>query len=264
MLGFMLKLVPALAVLMLPVLARESGDSLRTALALFNEGKYQQCFEAASRYLQQNPDSAAAHKLVGMDEYMLGNPREALTDLTRATVLAPNDPDAFYYLGRLYFSMDNATAALAAFRKAVALDPASVRDYNRLGQTYEALGQWTDAEQAYRNAIELDKDPSKKSEWPYYNLGLLYLNNGRLEDAISYFRQALARNPAFPEAKVKLAVALSGQDPSTEALKLLEEAIQADPQNAEAHYRLAVLLTKIGKRQAAQEHFALFQKYRKP
>ena len=264
MLGFMRKLVPALAVLMLPVLATESGDSLRTALELFNLGKYQQCFEVASRYLQQNPGSAAAHKLVGMDEYMLGNPRDALTDLTRATELAPNDPDAFYYLGRLHFSMDNATAALAAFRRAIALDPASVRDYNRLGQTYEALGQWADAEQAYRKAIDLDKVQSKKSEWPYYNLGLLYLNNGRPEDAISNFRQALARNPAFPEAKVKLAVALSGPDPSNEALNLLEEAIQADPSNAEAHYRLAVLLTKLGKTQAAQEHFALFQKYRKP
>jgi tetratricopeptide (TPR) repeat protein len=199
-----------------------------------------------------------------MDEYMLGNARDALTQVMRATELAPKDPEAFYYLGRLYFSTDKAVAALGAFQKAIELDPSSVRAYDQLGQTYEALSQRANAEQAYLKSVELEKNQPKKSEWPYYHVGLLYLNNGRAEDSVAYFRQALARNPAFADAKIKLAVALSSKKASQEALQLLEEAIQTDPHNAEGHYRLGLLLTKFGKREEAQEQFVLFQKYRKP
>jgi tetratricopeptide (TPR) repeat protein len=260
----MLRVVLPLSILVWPAFAQVSANPLQEALALFNSGRYQECFDAVAPFVRQNPNDGAAHKLLGMDEYMLGRTHEALAEVQRATELAPGDSDAFYYLGRLYFSADNPVAALAAFQKAIALDPLSARDHNQLGQAYEALGRQEDAEQAYLKAIELEKNQLKKSEWPYYNLGLLYLNRGRSAESVAYFQQALARNPAFPEAKIKLAVALSNQKLSDEALKLLEEAVKIDPQNAEGHYRLAVLLTKTGKREQAQEQFALFEKYRKP
>jgi tetratricopeptide (TPR) repeat protein len=88
--------------------------------------------------------------------------------------------------------------------------------------------------------------------------------NGRSEDSIVYLRQALVRDPAFADAKVKLAVALANQQPPDEPLRLLKEAVETDPHNAEGHYRLALLLTKMGRREESEEQFALFQKYRKP
>jgi cytochrome c-type biogenesis protein CcmH/NrfG len=93
---------------------------------------------------------------------------------------------------------------------------------------------------------------------------VLYLDDGRTADAIAAFRRALQVNPPLPEAEIKLAVALSKQQPVPEAFDLLQQALRTDPGNAEAHYRLAVLLTKSGKREEAQEQFALFEKYRKP
>lgn len=246
-----------------PILSQPPHEALETALKLFNSGNYQQCFDIVSPYVQRHPDSSAARKILGMDQYMLGKPREALQELLRATELNPKDADAFYYLGRLYFSADNVVAALTAFQKSIELDPSSVRATTQLGQTYEALGRMTDAERAYRRAIELEEQQPKKSEWPYYNLALLYVNTGHAAESVPYFREALARNPAFPEAKVKLAVVLVKQNLSSEALKLLEGAIQDDPQNSEAHYRLALLLAKTGKSEEAQRQFALFEKYRK-
>jgi tetratricopeptide (TPR) repeat protein len=197
-----------------------------------------------------------------MDEYMLGNPKGALQEVKRATELSPNDPDAFYYLGRLYFSADNPKDALPAFQKAIELDPTSVRAHNQMGQTYEALGRLEDAEREYREAIASGEKQPRRSQWPYYNLGLLYLTAGHIDQAVAYFRQALLCNPVFPEAQVKLAVAFSKQNLPDQAIALLQTAIQGDPQNAEAHYHLAILLSKSGKQQEAQTQFALFEKYR--
>lgn len=254
----------ALLVLALCCAASPQGPAhpLQQAVALFNAGKYSECRDLISDYLRRNSGSGAAHKILGMDQYMLGNPAEAIAELERSIALAPSDAEAHYYLGRLYFSTDNATRALASLEKSLTLDPSSVRTQNQIGQTYEALGQPDAAERAYRKAIELEQHQAKRSEWPYYNLGLLLLGSGRDAQALPYLRQALERQPAWAQGKVKLAVALEGQGQAAEALRLLREAVEAEPQNAEAHYRLALLLAKSGKQEEARRHFALFAKYR--
>jgi tetratricopeptide (TPR) repeat protein len=257
------RLALLLVALSLPALNQAESHALQRALGLFNSGKYDECLALVSAYLRQNPNSATAHKILGMDQYTLGRSAEALTEMKRAIELAPNDADAFYYLGRLYFSADNAVAALAAFERAIQLDASSVRAHNQLGQTYEALGRQREAERAYLRAIELEQNTSNKSEWPYYNLGLLYLNDGQVDNALLFLRKALARNASFPEAKIKLAVILSKQNLTGEALRLLQEALESDPANAEGHYRLGLLLLKSGKREEAQQQLALFERYRK-
>ena len=235
---------------------------LQQALNLFNSRKYQECFDIVAPWVTQNPQSATGHKLLGISEYMLGRPADALSEVRRATELAPTDPDAFYYLGRLYFSADNTVLALAAFQHAVQLDPTSARNYNQLGQTYDALARQNDAEQSYLRAIELTEKDSKKFEWPYYNLGVLYFSSGRVDQAIVQLQKALASNPQFPEAKVKLATILGTRNQIEEAIQLLHGALQTDPRNADAHYRLALLLTRSGKPDEAEREFALFRQYR--
>jgi Flp pilus assembly protein TadD len=262
LIGMVFRALLVFAFWSLPAVSENPTHPLQHAVALFNAGKYRECLELASAYLKQNPASAAAHKIVGMDQYMLGKPGDAIAELKQAVALAPHDPEAFYYLGRLYFTTDNAPGALAAFQTSLDLDPTSVRTQNQLGQTYEALGRREEAEKAYRKAITLEQNQPKKSEWPYYNLGVLYLGSGRQAEAVPYLRAALERQPAWAQGKVKLATALAGQGQSGEALRLLREAVAAESHNAEAHYRLALLLAKQGNRDEAQQHFALFAKYR--
>ncbi len=236
---------------------------LEQALQLLNSGKYQESFHIAAEFVRTHPESASGHKIAGMDEYMLGRPSEAIVELLRATELNPKDPDAFYYLGRLYFSADNPKAALPMFEKALELDPTSVKARNHLGQTLEALGRFADAERAYLAALDSDTAQPKKSEWPYYNLGVLYLDSGRIEQAVPLLEQAIKSNAGMTEAKVKLALAFADLHREPEAVALLQEAVRLDSKNAEAHYRLARLLAKSGKREEAQLHFELFERYRK-
>jgi tetratricopeptide (TPR) repeat protein len=238
-------------------------STIQESLALFNSGNYQRSFELALSYSVQHPESAAAFKLLGMAQFMLGKPDEALKALQHAIQLAPRDPDAYYYLGRLYFSKDNAVEALAAFQKALELEPTSVRAMNHLGQTYEALARFDDAEKAYLAAIAAEQQQAKKSEWPSYNLGLLYLNKGKGNEAIPYLRLALERNPQFAAAKMKLGTALANQGYSAEALDLLNQTVELEPENAEAHYRLGQLLNRLGKHKEAEQHLALFNRLRK-
>ena len=258
-----IRALPLLVALSAPIFPQGGTHPLERALALFNAGKYQDSFDLASAYLLQNPLSEPAHKIVGMNQYMLGKPEEALQEVKRATELAPNDADAFYYLGRLHFSTDKVAAALSDFQRALELDPSSARTENQLGQTYEALGQWQDAERAYLKAIEIERSQAKKSEWPYFNVGVLYLNTRRELEAVAYLQEALRRNPSWAQGKVKLAAALASCKKIEQAMALLEGAVETEPLNAEAHYRLALLLTKTGKAQEAKQHFEAFEQLSK-
>jgi tetratricopeptide (TPR) repeat protein len=244
-------------------MATGQSSPLQKALESFNAGQYQQSFDILKGYVAEHPDSGPAHKVLGMAEFMLGRPDEALSTMQRAVQLAPADADAWYYLGRLYFSKDNAVDALTALQKSRELNPASVRSLNQLGQTYEALDRPAEAEQAYQAAIEADQKQNTKSEWPYYNLGLFYMNRSGVQRAVPYFRQALERNPRFPEAMIKLGVALGKTGENKEALALLERAVMLDPNNAEGHYRLGLLLARNGRQQEADQHLARFNELRK-
>lgn len=225
---------------------------------LFQTGKYEESSAYASRYVARNPGSGDGHKILGLDSFMQGQQVLAETELQQACDLSPGDAEARYYLGRVQFERQNLPAALESFRTAIALDPQTVRGYNHFGQTLEGLARFDEARTAYRKAIDLEQAQAKKSEWPYFNLGVLAQREGQTQDAIHWLREALARRPSWPEAKVQLAVALGSANQYDEAIGLLKDLLAAEPKNAGAHYQLARLLVKMRRPEEARRHFQLF------
>jgi len=98
--------------------------------------------------------------------------------------------------------------------------------------TYERSSVW-------RNPIFVWMDASKKSPYkarPHINLGEAYAEKGRLNDAISEYKQALVIKPRFAEAHNNLGDAYTKKG-------RLDEAIRY----AKAHYNLGVAYFKWGK-----------------
>ena len=229
---------------------------------LFSTRRYEESSTILTTYVDKKPDDPRGHKLLGLNLFMLGQERQAEIEMTRTAELDPLDSEAFYYLGRLYFTRNDLPAALAAYEKAAGLDPNNVKVFNHIGQTKEALAEFGQAKEAYLKAIELERKQAVKSQWPYFNLGTLFITEGKPGEAIGYLRQALDRNPTWPRGKVKLAMALTSVGEFEDALIQLNEVLQAHPQNAEAHYQIGQLLTKMGKPERAKEHLQLFEKLR--
>ncbi|MEO8127960.1 MAG: tetratricopeptide repeat protein [Bryobacteraceae bacterium] len=229
----------------------------------FRTGRYPDAISIISRYLEQKPESAGGHKILGLSLFMQGRPAEAESELKRATELDGSDAEALYYLGRLHFNRSDAPEALRIFEKVVLIDKTSVRGYNHLGQTLEALTRFDEAREAYRKAIEIESTQGTKSEWPYFNLGVLCLKEGRPAEAIELLREALTRNRNWPEAKTQLAVALFSTNQYEEARTQLAEVLASNPKNADAHYQMGRLLLKLGKPDQARTHFEEFESLKK-
>jgi tetratricopeptide (TPR) repeat protein len=229
----------------------------------FKTERYAASAASARAYLQQEPTKSQARKILGLDLFMMGDVAAAQKELELAVEMLPGDTEAQYYLGRVYFTRQNMPAALAAFQRLLKSDPNSVRGHNHLGQTYEALNQMESAQAEYEIAISLDRSSVKRSEWPYYNLGVLHLKAGRAQIATDLLQEALQIQAQFSEARVKLATALAATDATVEASRILNDLLREHPDNADAHYQLARLYLKINEPQKAQVHFKRFEALRK-
>jgi tetratricopeptide (TPR) repeat protein len=83
----------------------------------------------------------------------------------------------------------------------------------------------------------------------------LYLDAGRLDEAIAEFRESLRLNRESAPTHYNLGFALTARGRRDEAIAAFEEALRLDPGYAQAHNNLGALLQLGGRADAALEHY---------
>jgi tetratricopeptide (TPR) repeat protein len=89
------------------------------------------------------------------------------------------------------------------------------------------------------------------------NLGTALQADHRVDDAITYYRHALAMQPDYAPAYNNLGTALREQNRLDEARSSYQQALELQPEFATAHYNLANLLLDKGDGVAAIDHYEL-------
>jgi tetratricopeptide (TPR) repeat protein len=111
-------------------------------------------------------------------------------------------------------------------------------------------GRLQEAVAHYEQALRIKPDYSQ----PYNNLGLALVQLGRVEEGIKRYEQALRLNPNWAEAHNDLGVALMQNGRMQGAIGHFQEAVRIKPQYAEAQYNLGVALAQSGRIPEAIEH----------
>jgi len=93
----------------------------------------------------------------------------------------------------------------------------------------------------------------------HLNLGLLYLSQGRQDEAIAEFRRGVEINPKFWRGHYELASALDKAGRLDEAISEYEVAVPDYKGNAEYHYRLGLAYMKDQQAPKAREHLSRCQ-----
>jgi tetratricopeptide (TPR) repeat protein len=179
----------------------------------------------------------------------------------RALSVPAADPDAAYRennLGVAELEQYHYEAAAAAFRRALAIDAG-----NRLARINLAI-----ALLYVPDPLEARKEATLASErWPdvpqpHYVLGLIARGENRAADAESAFRRVLAIDPTDLGARVNLGQLYLQQRKYDEAAELFRAAFAAEPYNATAAYNLGVALTRGGRTDEGAAAMARFQELR--
>ncbi len=110
---------------------------------------------------------------------------------------------------------------------------------------------WRDSVSLFEHALRVtDENPLA-----HINLGVAYLNRGRLEDAERELGEAIRIHPGAAEAHAALAGVRAEQGRAEEALSLYRAALRLDPGSSATHREMGSLLLTLGDSAQALVHF---------
>jgi len=112
------------------------------------------------------------------------------------------------------------------------------------------------AEHAYQEAL------AHRPEFTdaYLNLGAMWCESGRSDEAVGLYEHALALCPPSALLYYNRAVALEDQRRPGEAITNYERALELDPALADAHYNIGRLQEELGDARGALRHFSAYRR----
>jgi tetratricopeptide (TPR) repeat protein len=138
-----------------------------------------------------------------------------------------------------------------AFKKDPKLAQAAIND----GIALLTLQKIDDAKKALRAGIAID--PNSPQAW--YNLGLAQHADNELDDALKSFQQAVKLDPRDVDSYYFEGVCYREMKQFDKAVEVLKQALAIQPLHASSEFALARALQALGDKDAAKEHFKLFQ-----
>jgi len=184
--------------------------------------------------IERHPKSPRLHVGLGIAEYSRGQYEAAVKSFCEAADLAPSDPRPYQFLGEMYGVAPELareiTQRLARF--------VETRPRNALAHFYYAMNLW--------KGQPADSPPADMK---------------RVETLL---RRAVVLDPKLAKGFLELGVLLSEQQRYKEAVLELRRAIRLEPDQAQAHYRLAQAYQRTGQESLAASELEIFERLSSP
>ena len=237
-------------------------------------------------------DYRQAIKLLGISQYLLGHPGEAIPYLEKTSRLIPDNAEITYALGTCYIQMRNPDKSREAFARLFKVQQNSAAAYvinaqMMVRQQFEEL-----AEQELKRALELDPklpqvnfllgemaiyhaeidrgiallqkeiDINPAFALAYYWLGEAYSRQLKWDEAIAPLQKSIWLNPYFSGPYIVLGKVYLKKEELSTAESMLRRATQMDPNNFSAHHLLAQVLQRANRPEEAKREFETAEKLR--
>ena len=259
------------------------AKAIEMAGQLYSRRQYAQAERVCRQIIAARPGNADAHNILGVSLAALGNSREAVAELKRATKinaqapsyhanlgeilrqagkldeaaqaleaaikLDPNNAQALNNLGIIQYEQKRFAKAVDYYRQALAVNPTMAEALNNLGNALRLTGDIEGALHAYQEAL------TQRAVYPevYNNLGTLLQQDRKLEEAEHALRKAIQQNQRYVEAHNNLAQLLFSQKNEVEALRILGEALKFAPKSVPTLLLTAKIQLKRNNLQAAEQ-----------
>jgi len=157
-------------------------------------------------------------------------------------------------LGSLFFQRGYLDQAEASFQQALREDPSSAEALYGIGSVYLNQNENAAAREAFGSAVTLQANYPDTLPDAWNNLGVIATREGKVEESIERFQEALRLNPHHVLALDNLGNAFRLQKNWDEARKVLERALEIAPQDPEANYSLGMVFAQANDTAKAYEY----------
>jgi tetratricopeptide (TPR) repeat protein len=167
---------------------------------------------------KQNPTAPEAPYLLGVLYMQAGRYADAERELSASLKLRPENGDGWATLGSVYSKLEKLPEAVSALREAIRQSPMQADPHLTLAAVLAKQGQPAEATEERRKAADLMRIHmnSQRAEVSTHS-GDSLLANGKVDDAIADYREALSFDPNYVGAHEGLARALEREGKALEA-----------------------------------------------
>ena len=137
----------------------------------------------------------------------------------------PQDALAAYYLGRYYLALEEPELAVGLLKQAAMLEPDNADYLFWVGVANWALDDFKEEQQSYRLALSIDKDNVSAKLY----LAHTYLDEGKLDQALTLYDKVILRDKYNPQAVYNRADILTRQGKNTQAVKEWKKFLEYYP-----------------------------------
>lgn len=180
-------------------------------------------------------------------------PARALVELAKAEAARPDDPEVKNFLGLAYWAKRELALAEAKFKQAVALDTGYSDAWNNLGALYLDTGRYDEAVAAFKKALE--NVYYSTSERALTNMGWALFKLGKLEEARKNLKEATEIAPTFALAHKNLGMVLAELGDNAGAVAEFDKTLRIFVLDQETHFYRGASLLKMGDRPGAKGAF---------
>jgi len=220
----------------------KARDRAATGPASFAEGeaaykakKYTVATTIFDRYTAEKPDNAWGHFMLGLSAWKGGDLAKSEKAFKAALAIDPDHLKSLMNLSRVLIEEKRFDDALDTLMRAGDIEPTSNEVQRLIGRASHALGKTDDAIEAYRHALELDE----KDVWSMNNLGLLFLEQKRAEEAMPLFLKAVDLRKDVAAFHNNLGMAFEHTRRFKDAAEAYNDALSADAGYEKAKQNLA-------------------------
>jgi Flp pilus assembly protein TadD len=214
--------------------------------------------QLGSKLLKKTRHNWEVLYLNGVLEQRAGDYAAARDHLQQAVALNPDHYESRRNLGSVLAKLQDNQGAREQLEKAIALGSPDPQVRFELAGVFRALGE---NEQAQEQFKLYQQEAQAKSDLTQAAARAAFADQklaaGEVQQAIDLYREALAAAPKEAALAYKLAMALDKAGDQANERIALEQAIQIDPNMAEAHNQLGYLASRAGETASAEEHFRL-------
>ncbi len=229
-----------------PMIAEELSD------LYIQTGRLREMQSDAEEALKANPNDVNAHRMLGriftrqigdsqerrVDEAML---KKAIDEYRKITSLDPKDSDSWIMLGRLEKVAQNSVEAQNAYKKALEIDPDNEDALTGLAMVYADLGDSTSAAELLKKLAA--KNPTPRS---LQALAAAYEQMREYSLAAETLKRTLEMSPPNAvDLKRSMAADLRKAQKFQEALKVYQDLVAEEPNDAESYLRMSNIYTQL-------------------
>ena len=214
-----------------------NNNQIPAARRLRDAGRLDELLAVLKAALRQSPYDPVLYSEIGTVCLMSDQVPLALDCFERAIGLCPQFATAHYNLGATLERMGRVHEAVVAHRRAIALSPTIGQAYSRLGNLLQSQGEQDEALECFRHARELLANPADQD----MEEAKLLLAEERYTEAEPKLRTVIAAAPANSLARALLGDVLGQMGRFDEAVAMMRQATELDPERVGTWHNLVVL-----------------------